>query len=329
MARAMAKNKPIGLAVLRCDYHAYWFMSFLVRTDPLELRAGCPFVHRLQTDAEDPAKFVIKRVGGFKLINVWDANRGEAERFAASFKDRPRVCETPAQAIAGVDAVLIANCSFDGADHLALAAPALKAGLPTFIDKPFAGNFRDAKAIVRLANKHKAPLMAASLLHHAEQIDHFRRRKVEIGDARLGIVHGSHGWETPGGIEGVTHGIAIAQNAFDGEVVAVECIGALPRQFILLHYDDGKQVMVISPGQEYGSPLLSVEAWGDGHIRSAGMGDVEFLTAGTRMLRTFKQMVRTKQAPTDYENLLTWARIAEAALRAQHSGKRVTMKSVR
>jgi predicted dehydrogenase len=325
----MAKTKPIRLAVIRCDIHAYWFLPFLVRTDPNELREGCAFVHRLHTDGEQQDKFIIKRVGGFKLVNVWDQDPKTAQQFAASFKDRPRVCKSLKEAAQGVDAALIANCSFDGSDHLQLASPLLKAGLPVFIDKPFAENIRDAKAIIRLAEKHNAPLMAASLLHYADELKYFRARRAEIGDIKLGIVHGSHGWETPGGNEGITHSIATAMHAFGDDVESVESIGNLPRQFILLHYPGGKQIMIINKGQTDLPDKFIAESWGNVHIQSVGAGGVEFLAAGTRMLSAFKKMVRTGKTPTPHEKLLKWIRIGDAAHRAQQTGKRVTIKSVR
>lgn len=325
----MTRTKPIRLAVVRCDIHAYWFLPFLVPTDPFELREGCSFVHRLQTHREHPDQFITKHVGGFKLVNVWDQDPAAAQRFAASFKDRPRVCASLKEATHGADAAIIANCSFDGSDHLQLATPLLKAGLPVFIDKPFAENYRDAKAIVRLAEKHNAPLMGASLLHYASELKQFWGRRSEIGKVDLGIIHGCHGWETPGGNEGITHGIASAMHAFGDDVESVESIGDLPRQFILLHYPDSKQVMIINRDQTDLPDKFIAEAWGQAHIQSVGAGDAEYMTAGYRMLSAFKKMVRTGKTPTPSEKLLTWIRIGDAAHRAQQTGKRVTLKSVR
>jgi len=64
---------------------------------------------------------------------------------------KPEVCDTLEKVSNDVDLVFIADCNGDGSDHLKLATPSLKKGIPTFIDKPFADEVKDAIAIVRCA----------------------------------------------------------------------------------------------------------------------------------------------------------------------------------
>ncbi len=67
-----------------------------------------------------------------------------------------------AEMTTGIDAVFIADCDGGGGDHLELARPFLTKGIPTFVDKLFASKLADAKAIIRLANKHATPLNRSS-----------------------------------------------------------------------------------------------------------------------------------------------------------------------
>ena len=78
-----------------------------------------------------------------------------------------------------IDAVMIT--SQQGARHLSRARPFLEAGLPTFIDKPFAGNAADAAEIIALAQAHKAPLMSCSALRWAPEVQDALRRRDEYG----------------------------------------------------------------------------------------------------------------------------------------------------
>src|SRR5690606_17140356 len=55
--------------------------------------------------------------------------------------------------------------------HLDLARPALQAGKPTFIDKSIAESVNSAKEILRLSERHGAPVMAASALRFASELD--------------------------------------------------------------------------------------------------------------------------------------------------------------
>lgn len=70
----------------------------------------------------------------------------------------------PTDLLGKIDAVMIE--SQQGSRHLDRARPFLEAGLPTFIDKPFAGSVKEADAIFSLARKHNAPIMSCSALRY-------------------------------------------------------------------------------------------------------------------------------------------------------------------
>lgn len=66
--------------------------------------------------------------------------------------------------LAEVDVVMIE--SVDGRPHLAQATAAIKAGKPTFIDKPVAASLEDAIAIYDLAKEHGTPVWSCSNLRY-------------------------------------------------------------------------------------------------------------------------------------------------------------------
>jgi hypothetical protein len=91
---------------------------------------------------------------------------GDARVVAVAAADRdigiPCVVDRAEDLLGLVDAVIVANR--DGRVHAARALPFLTAGLPTFVDKPFACDLRDAEAMVRVAERHHAPLTSYSAL---------------------------------------------------------------------------------------------------------------------------------------------------------------------
>jgi predicted dehydrogenase/DNA-binding beta-propeller fold protein YncE len=65
-----------------------------------------------------------------------------------------------------VDAILLETN--DGRPHLEQIIPALKAGLPVFVDKPIAGSVTDAVAMFELGRHFKTPLFCSSSLRFSE-----------------------------------------------------------------------------------------------------------------------------------------------------------------
>src|SRR5262245_26466970 len=74
----------------------------------------------------------------------------EMERFGGKLVDRP------ADLLGQIDAVLIE--SVDGSVHRERAEPFLKAGVPCFVDKPFACSHADARYLAELAAQKNVPL---------------------------------------------------------------------------------------------------------------------------------------------------------------------------
>jgi predicted dehydrogenase len=67
-----------------------------------------------------------------------------------------------------VDGVMVLAVA--GHRHLEFAEPALRRGLPTYIDKPLANSIDDARRIAQLAAEHDAPCYSASSLRFAREI---------------------------------------------------------------------------------------------------------------------------------------------------------------
>ncbi len=249
------------------------------------------------------------------------------------FFGKPQVCPTLQEASEDIDAAFISCCNGDGDDHLELASPFLQKGIPTFIDKPFAPTLTDALAIVRLARKHRAPLMSSSILAYVNEVDHLKSRFRELpGEVRRGVVNGV-GWRS--GLGGMIHGISLGHAVFGEGVEWVECMGEGPLEYLLMRYRDGREMLVINAQPEhydcFRCEVYSVRRNSPpepAHLCSRPIGDPEFVLGAYRIAWLFKRMVLTGESPTPHSKILELSAIVEAGRLAQKKRRRVYLREL-
>lgn len=86
----------------------------------------------------------------------------------------------PADMFGRIDAVLI--LSICGAAHLERVTPFLRAGIPAFVDKPFACSLDDAQAMFRIARESGVSLWSSSGMRFASEILEFQQRSGLYGE---------------------------------------------------------------------------------------------------------------------------------------------------
>ena len=366
MAKTKKKGK-IRLGVVRCDTHGYYYGSFMQKFVPELMVERNKIVHYYATDWYDQTKCILPKVNDFEIAACYDSDRQTAEDYSEVFHGKPKPCESLPEMADIVDAAYIADCDGGGADHLELARPFLKRGIPTFVDKPFASNLKDAKAIVRLARTHKTPLFSSSILSETPAADAFKSRFQEITpkaanwtelsqaaigmqcspgkvDRIMGVVKGVGGAMSQenigqrdqlGGIEDrlayIIHGIAMALNVFGNGVEWVEAMGSLPLEYLHLHLKNERDVIILNPGVDVFPERCNfyVEAYSKlGAIHSGPIGDPHFIRGIQRMLCKFRDMVRTGRPPTPYEDIIEQIAVVDAGQIAQKAGRRVYIADV-
>jgi predicted dehydrogenase len=276
--------------------------------------------------------------------------------FAQVFMNKPRVCERLEDVAQGVDAVFISNGERDGSDHLKLAEPFLKRGLPTFVDKPFSSNVRDAQAIVKLAEENKAPIFNASILTHVPMAECFKRRFAEIDHTYypvpdekpdipvgLGVIKGVGGTFSQelagkgaaGGLEDrmayLIHGVSLAINLFGSDVEWVEAMGEAPLEYLHLHMRSAREVMIVNTSTKIFPEACNFYASAFskyGAVHSEAIGDPQFIGGGKRILEIFREMARTGKAPTPYRDFVRHIAVIEAGVLAQKQGRKVKLSEV-
>lgn len=88
--------------------------------------------------------------------------------------------------VAEVDVILVE--SIDGRPHLAQAAPGIRAGKPTFIDKPLAASLEDAVAIFALAEQHGTPVWSSSNLRYHSGV--VKAATADVGEVAAVLSYG-------------------------------------------------------------------------------------------------------------------------------------------
>lgn len=129
-----------------------------------------------------------------EVTHVWAQDREIAEHIAKASKIA-NVVANAEDMISEVDAILLARD--DGENHYEMAMPFIKAGLPIFIDKPFALSVKEAEAMLE-AQHFDSQVFTCSSLRYAEELHLTEADRETIGDVKY--VEGSivKKWETYG-----------------------------------------------------------------------------------------------------------------------------------
>lgn len=323
----------IRVGIIRCDLHAIYYANLMQEHDPDLLRepeVGLGGYYYFYSHYNDPRKNWFPMVPGFEIVKVWDKDRRLAENMNRIYASRPRVCDTSEEVSDDVDLVLIADCDLEGHDKLELATPGIEKGVPTFIDKPFAYDVKDARALVALAEKHNTPIMSLSILRELPQATQFRNRFPELNQPIFGIIKG--GTYT---MNGLIHAISLAQHLFGAGVDSVESMGGGDMPFVV-HLDfggksDRPQKGVVLNGN-VGATFhcaMYASAYSDlGAIHSDHFSDYEFPWSVVKIIEKIKKMVETREPQASYVEMVEAIAVATAARLSLAERRRVNLKEV-
>jgi predicted dehydrogenase len=272
----------------------------------------------------------VPQVEGFEIVKLWDEHRDAAEMAASIFYSRPKVCDNFEEVSDGVDLVLIGDCNYDGSDHLKLASPGLKKGVPTFLDKPFANTYGDARKLVDLSQTYGAPLLSLSILRELPLAKLFRARFGEIEPVRFGVIRG-------GGpsLAGQIHAIALSQLLFGSGVRTVECMGQTPLAYVHLGYggmdgkpDDGVMLLCASGKTSVDSQFFASVYSETGGIHSPAFNWYTFPYGAVEIVKLMKRMVLDRKSPVSPEEMLELIAVVEAARLSQKEKRQVRLEEI-
>lgn len=175
--RVFMKTSSLGAVALVSGNRAPAFIQDMKKMKIGQLGLGSHnFLGRF---ANPPSDF--KEEVRCKPYAVWDDVPGVAE--AMLKRGFEKVIDDPIELVRECDAVHVEHADYRKV--LELARPALEAGKPVFINRPFAASIADAEEIVRLAEVYDAPLMSASSLEFQPEVEEMRNFSREKGPVRI------------------------------------------------------------------------------------------------------------------------------------------------
>jgi predicted dehydrogenase len=123
-----------------------------------------------------------EKYGDIEIVGVYSYD-GAAARKMVEDGLAPMAADTPSYFLGKADGII--NTARHGDSHYEFSMPYIKAGIPTFIDKPFCISPRSAAEMIGEARKAGAPLCGGSCLRFAPEL---AALKEEIASGSLGSV---------------------------------------------------------------------------------------------------------------------------------------------
>ena len=128
-----------------------------------------------------------KKFPGLEVKYVW----GETEALAKTAMEKggiPSMVKDPGEMMGKIDALIVDHRH--AKYHLEAATPFVKAGIPTFIDKPFCYRVEEGKKFFAMAQKAGAPVTSYSgLAHSADTLD-IKEQINKLGDINHVVSYG-------------------------------------------------------------------------------------------------------------------------------------------
>jgi predicted dehydrogenase len=231
----------------------------------------------------------------------------------------PATASEPTEMIGQVDGVLIIDDTGLGAHHAELAMPFLEAGVPTFIDKPMALSWADAKQLVDTAKRHGTPLFSASALAFAVERDAFQPELDRIGALSSVVSVGPGEWFNYG-----VHAVEMLGTVVSARATRVHRHAYTQRDIAIVEYDNGPSAVVETLRDA--AYVFHLTAYGaNGH---ASMEVSDALGFYTNTMRRFAEMVDSGTAPIPASQTLDVLAILEAGERSAARGEAIEISEI-
>ena len=274
------------------------------------------------------------RVTGMTITHVWDLENHVAEDFARRY-EVPNIVRNFDEMIGKVDGIIMSGFQASFWFHK-LAGPYLQAGVPIFINRPFAYSISAAQEMVTAARRNNTPIMCGDTHEYVKEVN-IIRKKVEELKPLWGAMSDNSMSDYP------SHGI-------HGLYFLLACLGNDVRRVSYMTPDWRKPNGVISleyephPGGNiwYAAQQLIATGQDNAWIKIYGKDDFEqtlwweqshwdrlfffFLPP----LLAIQKMIETRVMPETYDQILKKTRIFLAGFKSviDHEGASVAIDDV-
>lgn len=207
----------------------------------------------------------------------------------------------------------------EGWRHLELARPFLLAGKRCWIDKPFAGDFAQARAMVDLAAEHGAAVMSCSSLRFADELVEFAAAHPAVTGVDV-ICPAPQHEHNPGLLHYGIHGVEMLFALLGAGCAEVSCTWREDQQLCVGRWRDGRVGTL--RGLHAGPAPYAFRAVADGaHDVAVGTGSIY-----RNLLRHMVRFFETGEAPYPIAETLEISAFMDAAMAsAEHDGAFVAL----
>ncbi len=223
-----------------------------------------------------------------RITHIWNEKKEDAEE-VAEICNIENVAPDIESVLGKVDGVIIVDdCTMK---HQRRAIPFLKAGIPTFIDKPLSPDVKEAEEIVGLARKHNTGIMSCSALRYAKETKEIREGKHDLGKILTGFAI-CREWQGSLIFYGI-HAMELLYSVVGPGIESVRNIGEKAKDILIVKYKDGRKFIVSA--YEKIAPTFQINLYGTNGNVSITAEDSDFFYS--EMLRDFVRMVKTGKEP--------------------------------
>jgi predicted dehydrogenase len=250
---------------------------------------------------------VDKSFPGVELLYVW----GETDEFAKDASKRgsiANIVKDPIEMMGKIDALIVDHRH--AKYHLEPALPFVKAGIPTFIDKPFCYRVAEGKEFLKIAEELKTPVSSYSTIAQDNGVFDIKAQIPNIGKIYHIISVGPCDVDSKwGGVffYGV-HSIERLMYIFGDDVVEVKVTRSGDKTTAALVFSSGYFATVMFIKEDYRGWDLMV-------LTNDGMKNLEPRIKNTDTLKPYRDMVemfKTGKEPRSHKSILAGMAVLEA-----------------
>jgi virulence factor len=209
-------------------------------------------------------------VDGARVVAGWPGTSEMAPDRIPGFRDEMlaagiSLVDDPSQLIGQIDAILI--LSLCGAAHLERVRPFLEAGIPAYVDKPFACSLTDTTSILDLARQTNTPVVYASALRFAEELADLRVKQQSRCGELVGVLTcgpAKRSPMNPGLFHYGIHSVEMLYALMGAGCTEVSTIWTDDTEVVTGRWADGR--LGIVRGTRRGSTAYSVTAFCEGAV---------------------------------------------------------------
>ena len=155
--------------------------------NPKDLRIGIIGAENSHTIGFGKMFNIDKKFPGVEVKYVW----GETDEFAKNAAKKgsiPNIVKDPLEMLGKIDALIVDHRH--AKYHLEAATPFIKAGIPTFIDKPFCYRVAEGKEFLELARKHGTAVTSYSSIAHSNSTFDIKKQIDAMGEINQVVRYG-------------------------------------------------------------------------------------------------------------------------------------------